>query len=149
MLTQEVLKQHLDYDPDTGVFIRKTGYLAGTVAGYIGKNGYRYISVRNKDYLAHRLAWLYMHGAWPQNDIDHKNRVRLDNRIENLRDVTKSVNLLNQGLHTDNTSGVRNVYWHKQNKKWVVNRNQNNKRYYVGSFETIEEAAQVAKQFYQ
>lgn len=94
------LRSLLSYEPKTGQFTwlvdRRGGTKAGDVAGYLAQDGYLIISIRQRGYGAHRLAWLYMHGVWPNHFIDHINGVRNDNRIENLRDVTTSVNAENR-----------------------------------------------------
>lgn len=147
-LTQAHLKEILDYSPETGIFIRRTGNNKGLEAGYVTGDGYINIEVLGVDYPAHRLAWLYCKGTWPKEDIDHRDRDRKNNRIANLRDVSRSVNLYNRGPLKNNTSGVRNVYLDKNTGKWVVNRNQDGRRIYVGSYETLEEAAEEAKKYY-
>ena len=98
ILTQERLKTKYHYDPKTGDFryrTRQGGGNPGHIAGYICKNRYRLISVDGKKYPAHRLAWLYVYGAFPLQDIDHINQVKSDNKISNLRDVSRSLNMLN------------------------------------------------------
>ena len=93
------LREHLSYDPDTGVFIRKKntrGGKAGEVAGCINNIGYRQIYIYKNIHLAHRLAWVYVYGIFPTNDIDHINGIREDNRISNLRDVENNLNQQNQ-----------------------------------------------------
>jgi hypothetical protein len=94
-LTQARLKELLDYNPDTGIFTRKVsrpGFRVGDVAGSLTERGYIKIGIDGKNYSAHRLAWLYVHGKSPDNCIDHINGVRDDNRISNLRDVTSQEN---------------------------------------------------------
>jgi hypothetical protein len=87
-ITAEELRARLRYDPETGEFSRPDG---GSV-GCLNPEGYVAIRVARKQYRAHRLAWLYVTGSWPKNEIDHINRVRHDNRIANLRDVTRLEN---------------------------------------------------------
>ena len=131
-LHKEVL-EILDYDPNTGfftwrAFLNKTlsGRLrvfhrANKRAGYIaGKDGYRIIRWKGKDYLAHRLAWFYCYGVWPEVLLDHKNRVKDDNKISNLREVTYSGNSLNRRLHYKNTSGYQGVAFVKGKWKAVI-----------------------------
>ena len=87
-LTQKRLKELLDYDPKTGIFTWKyanNNRKAGSKAGYKAKDGYIAISIDSKRYLAHRLVWLFVYGHFPKYDIDHINRIRDDNRIENLQ----------------------------------------------------------------
>jgi len=100
MITADKLRALLQYDIKTGVFTWsvslnrkiKIGIIAGTKSG----NGYSCIKISGKVYKAHRLAWLYVYGHWPLHEIDHINGIRDDNRICNLRDVTKSINQQNQ-----------------------------------------------------
>jgi hypothetical protein len=147
-LTQAWLKEIVHYEPDTGTFTRLTGQNKGKKAGYLTEDGYVSIEILGVVYPAHRLAWYFVKGVWPEGDIDHIDRCRTNNKFDNLRDVTRSINLFNRGMMKNNTSGVRNVYWAKKKKKWVVNKNENNKRIYVGSYDTLEEAAEEAKKYY-
>ena len=123
MLNQETLKKYLTYDPETGVFKRKTNSgnaKIGDVAGGINGRGYIYIRINSVKYRAHRLAWLYIYGQFPENQIDHINRIQTDNRIANLRDVTQSVNGRNRNLPSNNTSGHIGVRWNKKQQAWKV-----------------------------
>lgn len=144
MITQERLKELLDYDPGTGVFTWRIGRgfraKAGSVAGRVNKRGYWEVSVDHKRYRSHRLAWLYIYGELPPNQIDHINRIRTDNRISNLRLATIPENNQNQGKRRDNTSGVIGVYWDKKNGKWKAQISLNGRVMSLGRYETIEEA---------
>ena len=135
MLTQKELKKHLHYNPGTGIFTRlacsANNVKAGDIAGCL-HNGYIEIRVNKKRYLAHRLAWFYVHGEWPEQ-IDHINHIRDDNRLFNLRDATNLENGKNQSKKITNTSGVTGVYWAKRNKKWIASVSINNKTKYLGS----------------
>ena len=121
-LTQARLKELLHYDPENGVFTHikaRRGLRSGSLAGGIDKaEGYLQIMVDGKRYQAHRLAWLYVHGDFPPNDIDHISRVRDDNRICNLRLATRSENMQNLSLRSTNTSGHTGVVWCKNTEKW-------------------------------
>ena len=140
-LTRERLRELLEYDPVSGVFIWTVGRRGtakkGTIAGRVNSKGYREISIDGRRYKAHRLAWLHEHGYWPKHQIDHINRGRDDNRILNLRDVVQSVNLANTGPQKNNTSGVK--YVHKSGNRWVVSIKGN----YSKSVATVEEAKEL------
>lgn len=122
MITQSQLKELFNYDADTGIFTRiKTicNCIAGSVAGSKHSHGYITIRVSKKRYYAHRLAWLYVYGSFPKNDIDHINGIKDDNRISNLRDVLHSVNIQNKNRALgNNTSGYLGVNFHKENNKY-------------------------------
>jgi hypothetical protein len=137
-LTQEALKHILDYNPDTGLFVWKnpTGGRAkrNAIAGKTNSHGYRSIKINKKDYLAHRLAWFYVHGKWPANIIDHINGDKVDNRISNIRDTSLSVNNLNR-KYAKGFSVVR--------KKFQAKMANGSKTIYLGSFDSAD-AAQLA-----
>ena len=155
-LTQARLKELLSYDPDTGIFvwIKSTDkrISIGAVAGIVNNRGYRRIKIDGKHRRAHRLAWLYVHGVWPDGELDHMNRDKLDNRISNLRIATRSENLQNTNIRKNNTSGVKGVWLNKVRRKWVASVHINRKYKHLGHFNTIEEATaarQAAeKEFY-
>jgi hypothetical protein len=94
-LSHQALLRELIYYPETGQFIRRvdTGgrEVSGKVAGSLGSDGYIYIMVLGLRFKAHRLAWFYVHGTWPPDQIDHINRIKDDNRIENLRLATATI----------------------------------------------------------
>lgn len=143
MITQKRLKELLEYDEEKGVFIYKTkrgSRQKGSIAGSFQNKGYIQITVDNENYLAHRLAWLYVYGEWPKHQIDHINRIKTDNRIVNLRDVNNSTNHHNVGIRKHNTSGVTGVYWSNNKNKWVASIEINNKKYHLGIFNTLEDA---------
>ena len=101
--------------------------------------------VQNKQIYAHRAAWAIVHGEWPKYEIDHINGIRYDNRLQNLRHVTKRENGRNQGLKASNKSGVNGVYWDKRQRLWVANYRRDEKVIRVGSFETFDEAVAARK----
>ena len=122
-LTAERLRALLDYDPVTGVFTWKatrTGQaVAGRIAGGALHTGYHRIQIDGRAFLAHRLAWLYVHEVWPQGQIDHINGVKADNRIANLREATASQNGQNRrGSQINNGSGLLGVYPHDASGRW-------------------------------
>jgi HNH endonuclease len=145
MITQSELKEILHYNHDTGVFTRlvSTGnrVKVGEIAGYSMGCGYISIGVHKKYYLAHRLAWLYMTGYWPNDKIDHINHIRDDNRFCNLREVTHRENLMNSSMYKNNSSGITGVYWYKKYSMWLImisiKGKQINLGYFVDKFEAI------------
>jgi len=136
----------LDYNLETGdfVWIKQNSPVAqvGALAGSVNKlKGYRFIGVNKKKYLAHRLAWLYVYGEWPENQIDHINHIKTDNRISNLRDVTNEINQKNSYLNENSSSGINGVCWNKRKGRWSVRVSIEKKRKFVGYYETIFDAA--------
>jgi hypothetical protein len=143
ILTQEELKSKLHYDIDTGIFTRLTkrrGASEGSLSGCLGNDGYVRISIEHKKYLAHRLAWLYMTGEMPKNQIDHINLVKNDNRFENLREATISQNGQNTYKRSNNTSGYKGINWSKSGKCWRYQAMINNVKYSKDGFKTAIEA---------
>jgi len=149
-LTQELLQKLLDYNPNTGVFvwrISRVGVLKGTVAGSINKiDGYVKIVFNCKPYKAHRLAWFYVHGIMPPNQIDHINHNRSDNRLVNLRLATNQENCCNISKPINNTSGIIGVYWNKSTNKWRVKIEFNKKQIHIGYFTEFDEAVAARKE---
>lgn len=147
MLTQKTLMELLSYDPATGCFVwnsaRRNSVAAGDVAGSATWNGYVGIKINGKRYLAHRLAWLYVHGVWTENQLDHINRIRNDNRLENIREVTNQQNHFNVTTQSNNTSGHTGVSWSAQHKKWQAYIMVNQKQNHLGHFASLEEAAEA------
>lgn len=149
MITQSELKEVLEYNPDTGVFTWKktVGRRAklGSVAGTKMNTGYVRITIKQKMYTAHRLAYLYMTGNFPENFIDHINHIKDNNRWSNLRDATNSQNLANQVKPKTNTSGYKGVYWNKVHKKWCAEIGYMKKKMHLGLYTTPQEAAEAYK----
>lgn len=148
MLTQDRLKSVLDYNPETGIFTWKVSNspkgLKGRDAGS-GVNGYIRIGIDRDQYLAHRLAWFYVYGEWPTNQIDHINGDRLDNRIENLRDIERGDNQRNMKLSQRNKIGITGVYWSKTKDKWYVQISINGKRKHLGYCDNLFDACCIRK----
>jgi len=148
MITQKELKKVLHYEPTTGIFTWKVyrNYNAkvGDTAGSLNKaSGYIRIRIYSRLYEAHRLAWLYMEGYFPEHDIDHRFRIRSDNRWSELRHVSKQCNSRNCKIRSDNKSGVTGISWYKPLNKWVVRIGVNNKQTYLGHFTDFDEAVIV------
>lgn len=138
--TQEELIDKLHYDPLTGIFRRKTAwgrFSIGERSGFINNQGYRKLSLNGKDYLASRVAFLYMNGTWPL-EMDHKNRVRDDDRWENLREAGRSDNIVNS-FSPRNRLGIRGVS-QVRSGKYIATVIRNGARMHLGTFLTKEEA---------
>lgn len=143
MLTQQRLKELLNYDPNTGEFrwkLTSKKRLIGAIAGTLAARGYRQIKIDNKFYYAHRLVWLYTYGQFPSLHIDHKNGNILDNRIANLREVSRQQNMQNIKRMASNTSGFTGVSWNKPFFKWHARISYNGKRIHLGYFSDIWDA---------
>ena len=145
ILSHARLKELLCYCPETGVFTRlvttSSNAIAGSVAGSLNKNSrYLYISLDKKKYLAHRLAWFYVHGVWPHACIDHINRHGTDNRISNLRVAKHCENGQNLSLSRNNKSGHQGVYWNEATSKWQAQIMVNRKCIYIGRFANLDDA---------
>lgn len=151
MLTQDRVKELLTYDPLTGVFRWKVRrkLKAGSVAGceFTDRQGKKYwsIGVNGKMFLAHRLAWLFTHGQFPPEQIDHIDGNGLNNRLGNLRVVSNIENQRNARKRVDNTSGVSGVIWDKRDQKWRAQIRVNRKNIYLGLFTDKSEAISARK----
>lgn len=142
-LTQEQLKALLSYDPDTGIFKWldcNRNHRDDNVAGSKRLNGYISIRVDYSLYYAHRLAWLYMTGDWPKDQIDHINRTRDDNRFCNLREATLAQNNLNSKIRSDSQIGLKGAYRQKGKNRFYSKITYRGELYRLGYFDTAEEA---------
>jgi len=145
-LTRSRLCELLEIDTEKGIFTWKhtMGGKAkkGQEAGALTKNGYVAIRVDKKDYLAHRLMWLFVYGAFPLINIDHIDRDRTNNRPTNLRLATEKQNGENRSLKSKNASGHRGVFLRGNliSKPWAVSIMNNRKSIHIGYYATIEEA---------
>jgi len=150
-LTVHELKKNLTYDPLTGNFIRNKSnhpkIKIGDIAGCQIKSGYILVTVNSVQYLAHRLAWLYQTGNWPQEEIDHANGIKCDNRFSNLRESTRHQNMKNIKNYSTSSSGIKNVVFNKRSNKFVVAMRSDGKRYHVGYFKKISDAKKAAIDF--
>ena len=151
-LTAEYVRSILDYDPDTGIFrwrVRSdvprewNARRAGKIAGGKMMNGYWFMAINNQRYLAHRLAWLWVTGAWPKADIDHANLKRDDNRFANLRDASSSENHQNRRPERGNASGIKGVSLHKASGLWFGEIRRGGKRVWCGYFRRKRDAAKA------
>jgi hypothetical protein len=145
VVTYERLRELLHYDPETGFFTRKSGRggrAQGSVSGCKPNSdfGYVLIGVDGGLYLAHCLAFIFMTGVCPSEDIDHINGVKDDNRWINLRAATRSQNNANSRLRKDNTSGLKGVYFSQERRRWVAQIGVNGRQTHLGRFATREAA---------
>jgi len=150
MLTIERLREVLSYDPVSGHFtwrVRCHGYggliQPGDRAGYVGGNALRrrrYVGIDGADYHEHRLAWFYMTGAWPENEIDHRDRDPCNTRWSNLRKATHKQNAENS-VQPLGASGVRGVRW--QFGGWSARITHHGREIHLGRFKCLEDAAEV------
>lgn len=162
MITQDRLKQLFQYDPEQGVLIWRErprddfkttpAYYVfksrweGKVAGHIEAQGYRKIGVDGQIQVAHRLIWCFVFGEWvsyPQFEIDHVNGDRADNRIQNLRKCTKSMNQRNGSMRVNNKSGVIGVNWKSKQKVWVARIWDGPHHKFLGNFKELDEAKEA------
>lgn len=153
LLSLEWVRAKYHYDPDEGVFrfkqagsvqrIRDVGRIAGSTQtmrdGYLKK----IIEINDKPYVQARLAWFYVTGHWPENEIDHKDCDSTNNRFENLREATKLQNGQNQRTPKTNSSGWKGVCFHKRVGKWGANISVNNRRIALGYYDDVKEAAEA------
>jgi len=145
MLTAQILRELLNYNPETGIFTRKVvtcnKVKIGDIAGNLNHQGYIQLRVLGIIRQAHRLAWLYMTGNHPKGEIDHINGNRADNSFTNLRDVTKQQNIENQRLpQKGNKSKFLGVDYRSHKNKWVAQIQSNGVKHYLGIYNTPEEA---------
>lgn len=154
-LTAAQLRAALDYDRETGIFTwrwRKdlrgkagaaNAQRARKIAGTTKPIGYVYICINRRLYLAHRLAWLHVHGRWPADEIDHINEIRADNRLANLRQCSHRQNNTRSKARSDNKSGVLGVFRTAISPKWQAQIQYLGNKIHLGMFDTIEEAKAV------
>jgi hypothetical protein len=151
-LTQAKLKEVLEYNPETGVFIRKSfsgnngagAAKIGEPAGALDDRGYLRIRVYGKKYRAHRLAWFWVHGEFPTG-IDHINGIKTDNRISNLRLANQLENSQNRLASRNSTSKYLGVSKITATGKWRAQIGFANKRHHIGFFDSEEEAYEAYK----
>lgn len=140
------LRELLHYDPETGVFtwaMDKNRARKGMRAGKVAKSGYRRIQIDGVQYNEHELAWLYVHGERSTPTIDHKNMVKTDNAIANLRQATTAQNQQNKPAQSNNTSGFKGVSKFARTGRWRAEIKANGVKKYLGSFADPEAAAEA------
>lgn len=148
-LTIERLKELMHYDPATGQFVRlvRCGKCkVGSVAGTLQACGYRSIVIDYKQYYAHRLAVFYMTGAWPSDEVDHRNVTPGEDQWNNLRPATRAQNEANKPLSVANTSGFKGICFDARRGKWAAYIKRGGKGKFLGYF-TAPNAAHEAHMF--
>ena len=158
----ELLRKLLRYEPETGklfwlprpakMFSDQRSFNAWN-ARYADKEaltaldgqGYNTGSIYGKKYNAHRVIWAMAHNAWPVGDIDHINGMRTDNRLINLRNVSRSMNRRNAKMQSNNTSGHNGVSWYAGTGKWRADIRIDRVQKYLGSFPNIADAIAARK----
>lgn len=145
MITQEYLKTILHYNPLNGVFT----WLDGTPNnpenvhnGFVNTKGYLMLQIKGKHYRQHRLAWLYMTGSWPKNQIDHKDTIKHHNVWENLREADNQLNHYNLNKPKNNTSGAKGVRKLKHGK-FSARIKHNQKEIHLGTYDSLELASEA------
>lgn len=145
-ITQEELRDLLDYDPSTGLLHWKKKIarkiVVGQQAGCLGSDGYIRIRINGVLHLGHRVAWLHHYGNLPAI-VDHRNLCRSDNRIINLRSANKSLNAMNSRSHRDAISTFKGVSWAKDKNKWHASICKGRKHFFLGYFDSEDEASQA------
>lgn len=142
-LTQQRLRELLTYDDGSGKFywaIKRGHRKPGDLAGNPRKDGYVYIRIDNSLYSAHRLVFLYVNGSFPSSCVDHRNGIKSDNRMKNLRIASMQENMRNRGTQKNNTSGFKGVSFHKPTMKWKANIKVNGKSISLGYYVTPQDA---------
>lgn len=145
-LTRERLVELATYDPASGQFywrVDRSRAKAGDIAGFPGGKGYWQIRIDGTAYYGHRLAWIYVHGAWPAGAIDHADGDRRNNRIDNLRLATIRQNAANQRKRNGKSSPLKGVSWHAARNRWAAHIRINGKSTYLGLFDTEQAAHQA------
>lgn len=157
----EELRDMLRYNAGTGLLFWKTRPLSsfttehagkvwnsrfvGAEAGSIHVDGYRRVEIDRRKFLSHRIIWALVYGVWPEGFIDHIDHNRTNNKITNLRVVTRAENNRNASLRSDNTSGAVGVRWHKNSNKWESRISVGGRLHYLGLFTKFDDAVSARK----
>lgn len=149
-MTQEEAREYFDYNAETGELTWRVSLSSnapiGAKAGCLNNRGYLTVQVNKKSYKVHRVIWLWVHGYFPEHQVDHINRDRADNRLENLREATQSCNLRNAKQKSNNISGVTGVSWYKWSRKWTAKISVNHRNHHLGYFQDFTDAVRARHQ---
>jgi hypothetical protein len=150
MKQTEHIKQRVtelfEYNKEDGILLRKISQpktKVGSIAGCVTPKGYRYVQFDGRKYAVHRLIWLLEFGCFPEQTIDHIDGNKLNNKIENLRDVPVKQNCENKGVQANNKLGVRGVCYKPRIKKYVAQIQNNGKNTHLGCFDNIDSASKA------
>lgn len=143
-ITLSRVKEVLFFEPQTGRFfwIKPTArnVKIGSMAGRKLKDGYRIVCIDRLRIFEHRLVWLFLYGTFPNDEVDHINHIRDDNKPSNLRLVSRLENNQNKSIGKNNSSGFVGICWNKVGKNWMASISINSKRIHLGYFKNIEDA---------
>lgn len=140
-LTQKEIRRLFSYNKNTGILKWKVSLNSSIKIGSIAgtkHQGYLDVKIYGKSYRVHRIIWLGIHGYFTENEIDHINKNGIDNRLCNLREVSRQCNVRNRGINKRNKSGITGVYYHR--KKWESKITINYKQKNIGTFTCFDEA---------
>jgi len=143
MLTIGQVKSQLSYNPQTGVITRiasRRPDFIGKKVGSINRQGYLMVWMFGSNHCAHRFAWLLHYGEFPAGDIDHINQLKTDNRIENLRSVSREENARNCPMRSDNKSGKVGVFYYARDGVWVAKISHGGKQITIGHYKAKDDA---------
>lgn len=146
-LTPEYVRSIFDYDSAAGLLkwrklphVSASNIKVGGVAGFLENTGYTRVRIGGHQYMAHRLIWLYVHGEWPREQVDHKDRDKGNNRIDNLRLADNRLNRANTAVNANNFLGCKGVQLHKQSGKYRARICVYGKHISLGLHHKIEDA---------
>ncbi len=144
----ELFHEYFDYNEESGVMLwkkKKGRAKKGDIVGSSKTNGYLNVMIKRKSYLVHRIAWLMTYESFPEEQIDHINHNRFDNRMANLREVGYKENSQNRTRRNNNTSGISGVRWDNRHLRWTANIGVDYKRIHLGSFVEFSDAVNARK----
>src|SRR5262249_52135114 len=125
------------YDPTTGVLKWRA---SGRKAGCLTKDGYLQVNINKSAYYVHRIVWAMVHGRWPAELLDHRNRNKADARISELREATNGQNKANSRANEGTYSGIKGVTWHIRKKRWLAHIRTGGLKRHLGYFDDVEDA---------